>query len=254
MARTTRVREDPTADSRRAMRRSTPTSWGFSMVAEVHTRLCGCGRVPLQQAPVPRRRSPSATRGRPPGRGARRLLHGGAGRRGRRHARARPRTQLNAVEPGHWEVLNFGRRGADFPALRENFEQALAHDPNVIVYGMMLDDAVQSESFRARGTSSSLPASLGPTTRDPRPFLSVAQLPPQARHAGARWAPLNRCGPPRRTRTRSTPSRDCGARSPGPVGRERRKPRRRRHAWGAARQSGAAWERRNRPTMPRPAA
>jgi hypothetical protein len=58
--------------------------------------------------------------------------------------------QLNAVEPGHWEVLNFGRRGADFPALRENFEQLLAHGPNITVYGMMLNDAVQSEPLRIR--------------------------------------------------------------------------------------------------------
>jgi len=57
---------------------------------------------------------------------------------------------LNAAEPGKWEVLNWGRRGADFPRLYDTFEQLLAYDPDVVVYGMFLNDAEQSDSFRAR--------------------------------------------------------------------------------------------------------
>jgi lysophospholipase L1-like esterase len=57
---------------------------------------------------------------------------------------------LNAAEPGGWEVLNWGRRGADFPRLYDTFEQLLEFDPDVVVYGMFLNDAEQSEAFRAR--------------------------------------------------------------------------------------------------------
>jgi len=56
---------------------------------------------------------------------------------------------LNA-SGGGWEVLNFGRRGADFPALENTFEEALAHDPDVVVYGMLLNDCETSAAFRAR--------------------------------------------------------------------------------------------------------
>ena len=51
---------------------------------------------------------------------------------------------------GRWEVLNFGHRGADFPVLRETFERVLELDPDVVVYGMMLNDCEQSAEFRAR--------------------------------------------------------------------------------------------------------
>ena len=57
---------------------------------------------------------------------------------------------LNAAEPGRWEVLNWGRRGADFPRLHDIFEQLREYDPDVVVYGMFLNDAEQSEAFRAR--------------------------------------------------------------------------------------------------------
>jgi lysophospholipase L1-like esterase len=57
---------------------------------------------------------------------------------------------LNAAEPGRWEVLNWGRRGADFPRLYDTFEQLLEFDPDVVVYGMFLNDAEQSDAFRAR--------------------------------------------------------------------------------------------------------
>jgi hypothetical protein len=57
---------------------------------------------------------------------------------------------LNAEEPGRWEVLDCGRRGADFPALYRTFEEILAYDPDIVVYGMVLNDPVQSPAFHAR--------------------------------------------------------------------------------------------------------
>jgi lysophospholipase L1-like esterase len=56
---------------------------------------------------------------------------------------------LNAAGPS-WEVLNFGRRGADFPALADTFEELLELDPDVVVYGMSLNDCEPSDAFRAR--------------------------------------------------------------------------------------------------------
>ena len=58
--------------------------------------------------------------------------------------------ELLTAHAEDWEVLNFGRRGADFPRLLENFEQLLAHGPDVVVYALTLNDPEQSESFRAR--------------------------------------------------------------------------------------------------------
>jgi hypothetical protein len=57
---------------------------------------------------------------------------------------------LNAAEPGRWEVLGCGRRGADFPELYRSFETILAYDPDIVVYGMVLNDPVQSPAFHAR--------------------------------------------------------------------------------------------------------
>jgi len=56
---------------------------------------------------------------------------------------------LNA-RGGAWEVLNFGRRGADFPELDATFEELLAFEPDVVVYGMGLNDCEPSDEFRAR--------------------------------------------------------------------------------------------------------
>jgi hypothetical protein len=58
--------------------------------------------------------------------------------------------RLNASGTGRWEVRNCGRRGADFPLLFELFEQILAFDPDVVVFGMVLNDADQSEAFHSR--------------------------------------------------------------------------------------------------------
>lgn len=57
---------------------------------------------------------------------------------------------LNAAEPGRWEVRNGGRRGADFPRLYEHFEALVRLAPDLVVYGMLLNDADQSPEFRAR--------------------------------------------------------------------------------------------------------
>jgi lysophospholipase L1-like esterase len=58
---------------------------------------------------------------------------------------------LNQAEPGRFEVRNGGRRATDFPVLFEAFEQLLAHtDPDLVVYAMVLNDAVRPPGFEAR--------------------------------------------------------------------------------------------------------
>jgi GDSL-like Lipase/Acylhydrolase family len=54
------------------------------------------------------------------------------------------------AEAGHWEVFNCGRRGYDFPAIHDLFEAVLALEPDVVIYGMVLNDAVRSDQFQAR--------------------------------------------------------------------------------------------------------
>jgi hypothetical protein len=51
---------------------------------------------------------------------------------------------------GAWEVRNCGRRGADFPAMNDVFEDALRYDPDLVVYGMVLNDAERSDQFQAQ--------------------------------------------------------------------------------------------------------
>ena len=65
---------------------------------------------------------------------------------------AYPRVLEAALNAGgtRWEVLNYGRRGADFPALEDTFEEILADDPDVVVYGMMLNDCETSAQLRDR--------------------------------------------------------------------------------------------------------
>jgi hypothetical protein len=58
--------------------------------------------------------------------------------------------RLNAAGGPRWEVRNCGRRGADFPLLFELFGQILSYEPDVVVYGMVLNDADQSAEFHAR--------------------------------------------------------------------------------------------------------
>lgn len=48
------------------------------------------------------------------------------------------------------EVVNCGRRGYDFPELAAWFERHLALEPDIVVYGMLLNDPAQSEAFHAQ--------------------------------------------------------------------------------------------------------
>jgi lysophospholipase L1-like esterase len=57
---------------------------------------------------------------------------------------------LEEKAPGRFEVRNTGRRGLDFPELFEAFEAALAYEPDLVVYMLVLNDAVQAPEFRAR--------------------------------------------------------------------------------------------------------
>ena len=59
---------------------------------------------------------------------------------------------LGAAGAGKWEVRNCGRRATDFPELYAAFEEALALEPDVVVYGMVLNDAARSAEFQARQT------------------------------------------------------------------------------------------------------
>jgi lysophospholipase L1-like esterase len=54
---------------------------------------------------------------------------------------------LNAREPGSWQVLNFGYRALDFPELSGSFEKALEADPDLVVFGMVLNDGERSAAF-----------------------------------------------------------------------------------------------------------
>jgi lysophospholipase L1-like esterase len=48
------------------------------------------------------------------------------------------------------EVRNCGRRGLDFPELLRVFEEIEPLEPDLVVYALTLNDAVQSPAFRAR--------------------------------------------------------------------------------------------------------
>jgi len=52
--------------------------------------------------------------------------------------------------PGRYEVRNCGRRGMDFPELFGSFEDALAYEPDLVIYTLTLNDAVQPLEFRER--------------------------------------------------------------------------------------------------------
>ena len=54
---------------------------------------------------------------------------------------------LNAREPGSWEVLNLGWRALDLPKLRETLDAALDLDPDVALFGMVLNDGERSAAF-----------------------------------------------------------------------------------------------------------
>jgi len=52
--------------------------------------------------------------------------------------------------PGRVEVRSAARRGADFPELYATFEEILPYEPDLVVYALVLNDAVQSPEFKAR--------------------------------------------------------------------------------------------------------
>lgn len=62
---------------------------------------------------------------------------------------AYPRVLDRLLRGEAMEVLNCGRRGYDFPALFDLFEDALRLEPDVVIYGMVLNDADRSEALDA---------------------------------------------------------------------------------------------------------
>jgi hypothetical protein len=52
--------------------------------------------------------------------------------------------------PGRYEVRNCGRRGADIPEIFGALEDVLPYEPDLVVYALTLNDAVQPPEFRAR--------------------------------------------------------------------------------------------------------
>jgi hypothetical protein len=57
---------------------------------------------------------------------------------------------LGETAPGRFEVRNCGRRGLDLPQLMESFEGALHYAPDLVVYALVLNDAVRPPEFQAR--------------------------------------------------------------------------------------------------------
>lgn len=85
--------------------------------------------------------------------------------------------RLNDGGAARWEVRNCGRRGADFPLLFEIFEQILRFEPDVVVYGMVLNDADQSGEFHARQTYvNDLILDRGRATPEGRPLPDVGRF------------------------------------------------------------------------------
>jgi lysophospholipase L1-like esterase len=59
---------------------------------------------------------------------------------------------LNEARPGRFEVRNCGRRGLDLPALMDGFVAALEYQPDLVIYALVLNDAVRPPEFQARQT------------------------------------------------------------------------------------------------------
>jgi lysophospholipase L1-like esterase len=57
---------------------------------------------------------------------------------------------LEARAPGRFEVRSAARRGTDFPELFGIFEEILPYEPDLVVYALVLNDAVQPPEFKAR--------------------------------------------------------------------------------------------------------
>ena len=62
---------------------------------------------------------------------------------------------LDEGGPVAWEVVNCARHDADFPRLWFLFRTVLAYEPDVVVYGMTLNDPVRSPRMQARLLESS---------------------------------------------------------------------------------------------------
>ena len=56
---------------------------------------------------------------------------------------------LNQAPGSRYEVRNCGRRGADFPELFQTFQELLRFDPDVVIYGMVLNDVERTPSLDA---------------------------------------------------------------------------------------------------------
>ena len=57
---------------------------------------------------------------------------------------------LEEQAPGRYEVRNCGRRGLDLPDLLESFEGSLAYEPDLVIYALVINDAVRPPEFQAR--------------------------------------------------------------------------------------------------------
>jgi lysophospholipase L1-like esterase len=57
---------------------------------------------------------------------------------------------LETRAAGRYQVRNCGRRGMDFPELLGSFEDALAYEPDLVIYTLTLNDAVQPPEFHER--------------------------------------------------------------------------------------------------------
>lgn len=59
-------------------------------------------------------------------------------------------SRLESAVPGRYEVLNFGQRATDFPELLDLFERALQLSPDLVIYGLCLNDAERSAEYDRR--------------------------------------------------------------------------------------------------------
>ena len=64
--------------------------------------------------------------------------------------RRRLEQRLNREGGGRYEVVNGAHRASDFPELHEWFYRLLNHEPDLVIYAMVMNDAEQSAAFRAR--------------------------------------------------------------------------------------------------------
>ncbi|MCG6922888.1 MAG: SGNH/GDSL hydrolase family protein [Acidobacteria bacterium] len=59
---------------------------------------------------------------------------------------------LNESGDGRYEVRNCGRRGLDLPELMDGFGAALHYEADLVIYALVLNDAVRPPEFQARQT------------------------------------------------------------------------------------------------------